>query len=91
VFLQTGNSCREVLKAAGKEAEIARLCPGCLSAEEAESAANAPTVTRRLSGTEYERLFRHGFEVADYTFYAFHPGQFSYIGYDNAAAARASG
>jgi NTE family protein len=87
-FLQTGNSCGYILKAAGKEAEMARLCPGCLSAEEADLAANMPTVIRKLTNEEFERLFRHGFEVADYTLYAYHPGQFNYIGYGNRASIR---
>lgn len=82
VFLQTGNTCRYVLDSAGKGAQAATLCPACLSEEEAERAANMPTVIRKLTEDEYERLFRHGFEVADYTLYAFADDAFGYLGYD---------
>jgi hypothetical protein len=59
------------------------LCPQCLSAEEAKRAANMETVIRRLTQEEFERLFRHGFEVADYTLYGYYPDKFNYIGYSN--------
>jgi hypothetical protein len=42
-----------------------------------------PTVIRKLTAEEFERLFRHGFEVADYTLYAYHADKFRYIGYVN--------
>jgi NTE family protein len=80
-FLQTGNTCRYVLEQAGRGDEIPQVCPGCLSQEDAESAANMPTVIRKLTQAEFELLFRHGFEVADYTLYAYHPDDFKYIGY----------
>ncbi|OGO44391.1 MAG: hypothetical protein A2W37_10640 [Chloroflexi bacterium RBG_16_63_12] len=41
------------------------------------------TTIRRVTPAEFERLFRHGFEVADYTLYAYHPDTFPYIGYVN--------
>jgi hypothetical protein len=31
----------------------------------------------------FERVFRHGFEVADYTLYAYNHPEFKYIGYEN--------
>jgi NTE family protein len=80
-FLQTGNTCRDVLAAAGRQAEIPALCPGCMSDEEAQWVAEMPTVIRRLEQREFEKLFRHGFEVADYTLYAYNPADFKYIGY----------
>ncbi len=40
------------------------------------------TVIRRLSEEEFERLYRHGFEVADYTLYAFNADRFEYLGYE---------
>jgi len=80
-FLQIGNTCEQVLEDAGREDEIARLCPHCLTEKEAEVAANMDTVIRRLSESEFERLFRHGFEVANYTLYAYHADQFGDIGY----------
>lgn len=80
-FLRTGNTCEYVLSRAGKDDEIAALCPDCLSKEEAIRAAEMETTIKQLSAAEFERLFRHGFEVADYTMYAYHPREFPYIGY----------
>ena len=82
-FLQIGNTCEEVLRGAGRQDEIPSLCPHCLSDEAATLAANMGTVIRRVSSEEYERLFRHGYELADYTLYAYQPDKFGYIGYSN--------
>ena len=83
VFLQVGNTCQSVLENAGRQAEIARLSPQCLDAQEARRAADMETVIRRLTEEEFERLFRHGFEVADYVLYAYYPDQWKYVGYGN--------
>lgn len=80
-FLQTGNTCEYVLRAAGKSDEVSQLCPGCLPEQDATRAAEMPTVIRKLTEEEFELLFRHGFEVADYTLYAYNEGEFNYIGY----------
>ncbi len=82
-FFQIGNTCREVLESSPKKDEADRLCPHCLSPEEARRAANMETVIRKLTQEEYERLFRHGFEVADYTLYAYYSDQFKFIGHRN--------
>jgi NTE family protein len=83
VYLQTGNTCSRVLFAAGKKDKIPEFCPGCLSDEEAVKVAEMPTVIRKLTHEEYDRLFRHGYEVADYTLYAYYPEQFDYLGFQN--------
>ena len=83
VYLQTGNTCQHVLSNAGLFDDIPVLCPGCLDDQEARLAAEMPTVIRKLTDSEYERLFRHGFEVADYTLYAYYPDEFANIGYEN--------
>jgi len=82
-FFQIGNTCKGVLENAGRQDDVARLCPQCMSAEEARLAAATPTMIRRLTQEEFERLFRHGFEVADYTLYGYYPDQFKFIGYAN--------
>jgi NTE family protein len=82
-FLQTGNTCRYVLAGAGRGEEADQLCKGTLSDEDANRAANMPTVIRKLKRKEFELLFRHGFEVADYTLYAYYADQFKYVGYSN--------
>jgi NTE family protein len=81
VFLQTGNKCREVLEQAGLGGEIQEKCSDSLSDHEAEMAAEMPTVIRRLKEDEFERLFRHGYEVADATLYSYYPREFEYLGY----------
>jgi NTE family protein len=82
-FLQIGNTCQEVLEGSPKKFEVSRLSPQCLSPEEAKRAANMETVIRKLTQEEYERLFRHGFEVADYTLYGYYSDPFEFIGYGN--------
>ena len=81
VFLQTGNACEDILKSAGRNSDIPEFCSDCLSDEEVVIAAEMGTTIKRLTEEEFERLFRHGFEVADYTLYAYYPEEFPYVGY----------
>lgn len=81
VYLQTGNTCSRVLFASGNKDKIPEFCPGCLSDEDARKVAEMPTIIRKLTNEEYLRLFRHGFEVADYTLYAYYPQEFDYLGF----------
>ena len=83
VFLQIGNTCEHVLRGAHRESEIDQLCSGCLKEDETNLAANMETTIKKLSAEEFERLFRHGFEVADYTLHAYYPEDFGYTGYQN--------
>ncbi len=83
VFLQTGNTCRHVLASANQEDKINKLCSDCLDEEQVTLAAEMETTIKRLTDEEFERLFRHGYEVADYTMYAYYPEQFGYKGYQN--------
>ena len=53
----------------------------CLPGTEAELAANTPSMIRKLTDDEFNRLFRHGYEVADYTLYAYYPPPFKFFGY----------
>jgi hypothetical protein len=50
---------------------------------EQERAAYFGTTIRRLSQSEFECMFRHGFEVADYTMYGCYPDRYNYVGYGN--------
>lgn len=88
VFLQTGNSCAQVLTQAGRAREIPDICPQCLNDEQVTHAANAPTMIGQLAPDDFELLFRHGFEVADYTLYAYHADQFKHISYANSPYGR---
>jgi NTE family protein len=80
-ILTIGNSCAAVMQAAGRQADLAGLCQTCLSAEEATRAALFPTTIRRLTDAEFELLFRHGHEVADYTLHSRYPDQFGHMAY----------
>ena len=80
-FLQIGNTCEFVINGAIKAGKAVEKKPGCLSKEEADLAANMETDIARLSAETFERLFRHGFEVADYTLYAYNSDSFHYLGY----------
>jgi len=82
-FLQMGNTGTYVLSEVKKESLIPQIAHSSMSNEEAQLAANMPTVIRKLTPEEFERLFRHGFEVADYTLFAYHSDQFAYLGYSN--------
>ena len=82
-FLQMGNSARDVLSEAQRESVIPQIAQDAMSNEEARLAAKMPTVIRKLSAEEFERLFRHGFEVADYTLFAYHADEFAHFGYAN--------
>jgi hypothetical protein len=81
-YLQIGNSCAEVLKAARKSGEIGEKCSSCLSPQEANQAAEMETDIAKLPEKKFELVFRHGFENADYTLSAFSPDLFEYLGYD---------
>ncbi len=85
-FLQIGNTCADVLTAAGRADEIDQLCPQCMDPQEAYLAETMPTVIRKLTEEEFDRLYRHGFEVADYTLYAYNADQFNFISYSNSRA-----
>jgi NTE family protein len=84
VFLQTGSTCRGALQRAKKDpADITRLCADTLSADKAREVAEMATNISQLKPDTFEQVFRHGFEVADYTLYAYYGDQFKYIGYAN--------
>lgn len=82
-YLQIGISCAEILRILGKEEQIERLGAGRLSREETQRAARMGTHIHRLAEVDFARLFRHGFEVADYSLSAFHPAHFDCLGYQS--------
>jgi NTE family protein len=85
-FLQIGNSGVQILTDAGLQAELPEKEKGFQKPEEAVKAATFPTVIRMLTGEEFELLFRHGYEVANCTLYAYNRDQFAYIGYQDRTA-----
>jgi NTE family protein len=80
-FLQIGNTCEFVLRESGRSAEISDKSSGCLNEEEVNQAASMETDIAKLDEKTFERLFRHGFEVADYTLYAYNSDRFHYLNY----------
>jgi NTE family protein len=80
-FLQIGNSCSQILAGANQRADIPQIAPDYLSDEEASLAEHMPTVVRKLTQQEFERLFRHGFEVADLTLSVYNASDFARIGF----------
>jgi NTE family protein len=84
-FLQAGNTGRYILRQSKlPQEEIDRIFADSMADEEAVLAAEMPTVIRKLADVEFQRLFRHGFEVADYTLYGYHPEAFTHISYSQA-------
>jgi len=84
-FLQAGNSSRYILSQAKlPQVEIDNICADSMTDEEVKLAAEMPTVIRKLTEVEFERLFRHGFEVADHTLYGYHPEIFTHMSFSQA-------
>jgi len=81
VFLQMGNTCKHILGNSGHNDWLPQFCEGAMSDEDVKNAAMMPTVIRKLTSEEYERLFHHGFEVADATLCAYYPQSFKHIPY----------
>jgi NTE family protein len=81
-FLRIGNTCRHIFGSAGRSDLVESHCPRTLADEEVELAKTMPTAIRRLSAIEFERLYRHGFEVADMTLHAYYSNTFGLLGYE---------
>ena len=81
VFLQTGNSCGYILDRAGRSDWLPQFCQDALPDDEVEKAAAMGTVIRKLTMEEYERLYHHGYEVADATLCAYYPQMFQHQPY----------
>ena len=86
-YLTIGNSCHDVLADVGRETELAGLCQEYLSEDDAQRAGDFPTVIRQLTLDEFELLFRHGYEVADYTLVGYYPDLFKHVPYKTATSA----
>jgi len=71
VVLRMGNTVSGILKAAKKDAPPSWQNLSILSDGEVRMAASLETTLRKLSDEEYDRLFRHGYEVAHATLFAY--------------------
>lgn len=83
VFLQMGNTCEYILKNNDKAALMPQFQDGLMPVAEVTSAANTPTVIRKLSEQEYERLYHHGYEVADATLFAYYQDDYPHVRYEH--------
>ncbi len=80
-FLQIGNCCEDVLRDPKFKGEVAQLSALCMKSEETEWAARLGSTIRKLKPDEFDRLFRHGYEVANYTLYAYAPPPTKFMSY----------
>jgi NTE family protein len=85
-YFRLGNTAREILRKA-------RVAPphnwnpaNALSPEDVAWAKTCPTNLKRLSAAGFERLFHHGFEVADITLAAYCPKEFDHVPYTRGPA-----
>jgi NTE family protein len=69
-YFKIGNSGPDILKKANRQDEIDALCSSCLLESDVDVIRATGMVCRKLSCNEFERLYRHGFEVASFTLYA---------------------
>ncbi len=84
VYLRIGKTCEYILSHTNlTPAEKKEICADTLPETDCHEAAIFKTTIRQLEPWEYTLLFRHGFELADYTLHGFYPNQFEYIGYMN--------
>jgi len=71
VVLRLGNTVAGILKSAKKDAPASWAGREFLSDTQVHLAAGLETTLRKLSVEEYDRLFRHGYEVAETTLFAY--------------------
>lgn len=90
-FIQIGNSGVQILNDARLQDEIPDKEKGFQNSDEVNRAAAFPTVIRKLTEDEFELLFRHGYEAANCTLYAYNRDQFAYIGYPDRTATQVVG
>jgi NTE family protein len=86
-YMKVGNTAQYILKQAGvDEEEVAAAVSSCLSQKDAELAVAHKTTLRRPSKEEFDRLYRHGWEVADCTLSAYSPSLFRRTGFKSLTA-----
>jgi len=79
VYLRMGNSASYLLQDAGVDEVTQRLvADACLPKSDVDAAASVGTHLRQLSAPEFDRLYRHGWEVTDCTLSSRHSTRFQY-------------
>ncbi len=80
-FLQIGNTGEYIFKEAEKAGFIVQKKDNYLSSDEVSLAATMKTDIAKLDDRTFERVYRHGFEVADCTLFAYNSDTFGYTGF----------
>ena len=81
-YIQIGNRMEYILKEAGLDSEvIVERRNSHLPDTDVDAAAATATTLRRLTASEYDRLYRHGWEVADSTLSSYCGDYFSHIAF----------
>ena len=76
-YLLMGNTARKVLSDAGlSEEEVEEVAAGCMTNEDVRAASRFSTTLRRLGEAEFDKIYRHGWEVANCTLLSRHPTLF---------------
>lgn len=71
VYFKIGNTGRKILADAGIDNEsIDKLTKNSLSSKDTKSARDFKTTLRKITEAEYDLLYRHGWEVANFTLQA---------------------
>jgi NTE family protein len=82
VYFKIGNTGSKILADAGIDNElIDELTKNSLSLKDAEAAEEFKTTLRKLTKAEYDLLYRHGWEVANFTLQARCPNLFQHKEY----------
>jgi len=80
VYLMMGGTAQKILREAGLSTQkIEEISTGCLPDEEVERVALFPTTLRKIGQAEFDRLYRHGWEVADCNLRARRPDLFATV------------
>lgn len=80
VYLMIGRSAETMLREAGLSTkDIGAIATGCLPDEEVEQAALFPTTLRKVREKDFDRLYRHGWEVTECNLRARRPDLFAAV------------
>lgn len=80
VYLMMGGTAQKILREAGLSTQkIEEISTGCLPDDEVERVALFPTTLRKIKETEFDGLYRHGWEVADCNLRARRPDLFAAV------------
>jgi hypothetical protein len=73
-------TAKDALSEAGVAEEVTeQVTTECMRDTEAQAAANLPTKLRKLTEAEFDRAYRHGWEVAECNFRAHRPDLFTEV------------